>query len=96
MAVGDVKSDEQTVTAGNFLDIIPGSGEQWSIHNIWHAADIEIYYHKTTGPLDCFFDAAIGKGIHAYYVFELTPTLYIRVKNVSASSQVIGYSGRQI
>ncbi|MEM1564054.1 MAG: hypothetical protein QW161_05225 [Candidatus Bathyarchaeia archaeon] len=93
MAVGDVKSDLQNIAAGSFLNIQPPSGEEWVIHNIYHASDVELHFYDGTNSLA--FDTDAGPGVYAKYAFHVTNSRYIRVKNTSASAQLIGYDGVQ-
>ena len=93
MAVGDVVSDLQTITSGNYLDIRPGAGSEWVIHNIYHAdaAHLEVY----DGSNSLIFDADSGPGFWAWYEFHCNNTRRIRVKNTASGDQLIAYDGAQ-
>jgi hypothetical protein len=93
MAVGDVKSGLSSVAAGEYLDIRPSTGEEWVIHNIYHASDIQLELYDGTNSL--IFDTDAGAGVYAKYAFHVTNSIRIRVKNTSASAQLIGYDGVQ-
>jgi hypothetical protein len=93
VAVGDVKSALTSVAAGAYLDIQPPAGEEWVIHNIYHASDIQLEFYDGTNSL--IFDTDAGAGVYAKYAFHVTNSIRIRVKNTSASDQLIGYDGVQ-
>jgi hypothetical protein len=93
MAVGDVKSGISSIASGAYLDIRPPTGEEWVIHNIYHASDIQLELYDGTNSL--VFDTDTGAGVYAKYAFHVTNSIRIRVKNTSASAQLIGYDGVQ-
>jgi len=93
MAVGDVKSDLQSVANGNYLDIRPPSGEEWVIHNIYHSDDAELYFSNGTDEIR--FSSHSGEGGWIGYFFHVTNSHYLRVKNVSGATALIGYDGVQ-
>jgi hypothetical protein len=93
MAVGDVKSGISSVASGAYLDIQPPPGEEWVIHNIYHAGDVQLEFYDGTNSL--IFDTDAGAGVYAKYAFHVTNSIRIRVKNTSASAQLIGYDGVQ-
>jgi len=92
MAVGDVKSGLVNVAAGGYLDIRPPSGEEWVIHNIYHAYDVDLAFTDGTNVLT--FDTDTGAGVYAKYAFHVTNSLWIRVINKdTANPRLIGYDG---
>jgi hypothetical protein len=94
MAVGDVKSNLVSVSANGNLDIRPPSGEEWVIHNIYHAYDVDLVFTDGTNLLT--FDTEIGAGVYARYAFHVTNGLWIRVVNKdSSNARLIGYDGIQ-
>jgi hypothetical protein len=93
MAVGDVVSDIQSIASGSYLDIQPAAGVEWVIHNIYHASDVQLEFYDGTNSL--IFDTDTGAGVYAKYAFHVNNTRRIRVKNTSASAQLIGYDGVQ-
>ena len=94
MAVGDVKSGLVSVAAGGSLDIRPPVGEEWVIHNIYHAYDVDLAFTDGTNVLT--FDTDVGAGVYAKYAFHVTNTLWIRVINKdTANARLIGYDGIQ-
>lgn len=93
MAVGDVVSDIQSITAGAYLDIQPSAGVEAVIHNIYHETDVQIEFYDGTNSL--IFDTDAGAGIYAKYAFHVTNAKRIRVKNTAAGAKLIGYDGIQ-
>lgn len=94
MAVGDVKSGLVSVSAGGYLDIRPPSGEEWVIHNIYHAYDVDLAFTDGTNVL--IFDTDTGAGVYAKYAFHVTNALWIRVINKdTVNPRLIGYCGVQ-
>lgn len=93
MAVGDVKSGISNISSGSYLDIRPPAGEEWVIHNIYHASDVQLEFYDGTNSL--IFDTDAGAGVYAKYSFHVTNSIRIRVKNTSTSPQLIGYDGVQ-
>ena len=95
MTVGDtVVGLSASVADDGYMDIQPGSGIEWSIHNIFWADAVEIYWYDGTNTIK--FDSDGGNGARLNTVLEVTNSKYIRVKNVSDAVQNIGYSGRVI
>jgi hypothetical protein len=93
MAVGDVKSGISSVAPAAYLDIQPPTGEEWVIHNIYHASDVQLEFYDGTNSL--IFDTDAGAGVYAKYAFHVTNSIRIRVKNTTGSAQLIGYDGVQ-
>jgi hypothetical protein len=91
MAIGDIVHGMSDVAAGSALTIQPGAGVEESIHNIYHAAEVELYIVE--GANELLFDDASAKGSWSAYFFHLTNTHYIKVKNTNAASKLIGYDG---
>ena len=93
MGVGDVKSNLSSISDGAYLDIQPPSGEEWVIHNIYHEDDCELYFSDGTNEI--LISSHSGNGGWLGYWFHVTNSRYLRVKNVSGSSALIGYDGVQ-
>ena len=91
MAVGDVVSDLQSIGAGSYLDIRPGSGIEWVIHNIYHEDRVQLSFYDGTNEI--IFDVDYGLGVWAWYEFHCNNTRRIRIKNMAASAKLIGYDG---
>ena len=93
MAVGDVVNGLSSISAGAYLDIQPGSGVEVVIHNIYHAADVELYF--TDGATPFKFDSDTSLGAWTGMFFHVTNGKYLRVKNTNVAAQLIGYDGIQ-
>ncbi len=91
MAVGDVCSDLQSIAASSYLDIRPGSGVEWVIHNIYHEDKVEISFYDGTNEI--VFDVDSGAGSWRWEEFHCTNGRRIRVKNLAGSAKLIGYDG---
>lgn len=94
MAAGDVKSALSAVGAGLYLDIKPGAGEEWCVHNIHHEADAELYFSDGSNRIKVV-PSDSDQGSWPNYVFHLTNTIYLQVKNTNAGSKLVGYDGVQ-
>lgn len=91
-AVGDVVADCQSITTGSTLDIQPGAGVEWIIHNIGFTHEVELQRYDGTNT------AAIvtlsGPGWQNFFPgLHVNNTDRYRVKNNDASSRVICYDG---
>lgn len=93
MAVGDVTNQITLVATGAYLDIQPSTGVEWVIHNIYHEADVELYYHDTENSYNLLFATDTAGGVFADFFFHCTNEHRIRVKNTNASSKLIAYDG---
>lgn len=92
MAVGDVISDIQSIAASAYLDIQPGAGVEYVIHNIYHEDQVEVYFYDGTNNL--LFDSDSGKG-DFQGIYHCENVDRIRVKNTAGTSKLIGYDGVQ-
>lgn len=93
MAVGDVVNGLTSVATTAYLDIVPGAGVEWVIHNIYWGGAVECYFYDGTNEVKFDVDTMFGGRIGA--VFHCTSARRIRIKNVSAGSIFIGYDGIQ-
>lgn len=94
MAAGDVFSCVPTsVAAGASLTIQPGAGVEASIHNLYYAGAVEMYYTDGTNSIKFDSDATAGARLGA--IFHVTNTKYLQVKNVTAGAILIAYDGIQ-
>ena len=91
MAVGDVTCDLQSIANGSYLDIQPGSGVEWVIHNITFAGASELHYYD--GSNDITADTSAGAGMLANMALHCTNSKRYRVKNTSGGSIYISYDG---
>ena len=91
MAVGDVASGKSQVATTAVQTIQPGAGAEWVIHNIYHEAEVELYF--CDGTSDILFDTDSAYGAWTGMFFHVTNTHYLKVKNTNAASKYIGYDG---
>lgn len=93
MAAGDaVVALSASLANNSFLDLQPSGTVEWVIHNIYtpEGAAYELYWYDGTNSLKIDHDAAVGR-----YNLQIhtTNAKYLRIKNVSGSSQNVGYDG---
>jgi len=93
MAIGDVVSGLSSVAADGFLDIRPGAGEEWVIHNIYHEDAVELSFYDGSNTIT--FDVDTGPGVWAWMEYHCNNTRRLRVKNIATASKLIGYDGVQ-
>lgn len=93
MAAGDVVNDIQSISASGYLSVQPSAGVEWVIHNIYYEGAVEIYYFDGTNRIKIASDSANGSLLKQN--FHCTNSKYIQIKNVEASSKLLGYDGVQ-
>lgn len=93
MAAGDAVGLVQSRAASEYMLVQPGSGSEYCIHNIVHAANCELYL--TDGTNDVLFDTGSGNGGWIGQTFFVTYSRYLKVKNISAGAALFGYTGVQ-
>lgn len=91
MAVKDMYDDLVSVGSGSFLDIQPPAGTEVVINNIYHAGSVELYRYDGTDT--CLFATDAGANLIGFNNMRCKNGHYLRVKNVSGATQVIGYDG---
>ena len=91
MAVGDVVSAVNSVLTVAFLDIQPGAGVEWVIHNIYHEADVTVEYFDGTNSV-VFYTGTVA-GALTKHAFHVNNTRRVRVKNTNAATKLIAYDG---
>jgi hypothetical protein len=92
MAVGDTTSALESVNAGSYLAITPGSGAEWIIHNV-HApigTSTELYFYD--GSNEIKIDTNTTGGWMGFFL-HCTNSKYYRIKNTSVSAAYLGYDG---
>lgn len=95
MAVGDVKGSGPTSVSNNaHMDVQATSSEEWVIHNLYlppfaNGYELEWYDGSTAQKVDTL------QGPLYNAMFHVTNTRRIRVKNVTGSSQNLGFDGVQ-
>jgi len=96
MAQGDAVSGWASVASGSFLEVQPGAGVEWSIFTLYSPAEISIWHTDGTNNF-----LIIPKGAASVPTFlnnlglVATNGKWWRIKNENASSQYLGYDGRQ-
>jgi len=88
---GDKTQDFVLTVNDSFLNIQPGIGEEWSIHNIYWGGAAEIY--ATDGTNDILVGSSETSGARLNNYLNCTSTQYFRIKNISGSSVYLGYDG---
>jgi hypothetical protein len=91
MTKGDTVASVASVSAGATKTIQPGAGIEWIVHNIYHAAEVEL--KVVEGANELLFASSSTKGSWGAYFFHLTSTHYLKVKNTNTASKLIGYDG---
>ena len=91
MARGDKVVGLESVGHAAYMTIQPGSGVEWSIHNIYGAAACELYVYN--GAIEIKIDVTTEPKSWLSYFFDLTNAHYLRLKNVSGAAAIFGYDG---
>lgn len=91
MAIGDVQATLSSVIGSATLQVRPGAGDEWVIHNIHSSSSIDIV--TVNGANRCTFDTLIGPGALTAYFFHVTNTQYIELINKGASTITAGFDG---
>ena len=91
MAVGDVKTDQQSVANGARLTIQPSAGVEWVVHNLYFGGAVSI--HRVVSGADLVFDTDTGAGARLAYVWHVTNAIYLELENTSGGASVMGYDG---
>jgi hypothetical protein len=95
MAVGDTKSDLQSIASAARLTIQPAAGEEWIIDSLFAQADAEIEVFDGTNILVLDTSPTTGRW-WANLALRLTNGKYLRLKNLNAASKLLGYMGVQL
>jgi len=94
MAVGDVKNGlSVAVGAGSSMSIQPAGSDEYVIHNIHHADAVELYFTDGANDIKISNDTSFGAWTGMF--FHVTNSIYLKVKNVAAGAQNLGYDGIQ-
>jgi Tfp pilus assembly protein FimT len=94
MAQGDVVSGLTAAVANNgTVNIQPGAGVEWVIHNIYYSGAVE--YYMVNGANTIKFDSDSANSARLGAVFHLNNTQYLQMKNVSGGTANIAYDGVQ-
>jgi len=91
MAIGDAINTLSSVATDSYLDIQPGAGVEWIVHNVLVAETATIELYITDGTNEEKVISSTG-GLLDYH-FHTTNSIYYRVKNTSGSTEYIGFDG---
>ena len=95
MAQGQVVNALSSVSHTQFVDIKPGTGVEWAIHNIYYSGgNVDFYLTNGTDLLKFGSDSTAGT-LSGDIVFHVTNSIWIRVTNTSGGTLLIGYDGVQ-
>lgn len=81
-AVGDTAAACSSVANNAFLDIQPGSGVEWVVHNLWFEDNVELQRYDGTNAVAV---AQYSQGFKDL-VTHVTNSNRIRVKNIHGSA----------
>ena len=90
MAVGDAVVNLTSVANGAYLPAQPGAGVEWFIHQWYHEDAVEFYWYDGTNNL--LSGSATGAD-HPPWGGRATNSIYPRIKNVSGTTKLLGFSG---
>lgn len=91
MAQGDVVAETASVANGAYMDIQPGAGAEWIIHNLYWAGAVELYKYDGTDTIKFSSDTAFGALMGT--IINISNAHYLRIKNVSGGAIICGYDG---
>lgn len=93
MAQGDAIAEIQETQGGSTLSIQPGSGTEWTIHNVYHGTDATL--EITDGSISSEVDSISGSGCWAAQTWHLTNNHYLNLtlNASSTTSALTGYDG---
>ena len=88
--VGGTQADCQSIATGARLDIQPGAGVEWDIHNVYFTHQVTL--ERFDGTDNAAFATYSGPGRQNFIpALRVTNTNRLRVLNDDASSRVICY-----
>jgi len=96
MTRGDaVVGFQKDVASGGTVDIRPSADEEWTIHNIYvgGAASLIRVYDDGTTQYEIPIDSVSSAGGWLNYVFHVTNSHFLRVKNDDSSSIHVAWDG---
>lgn len=89
-AVGDTVADCQSIASSARLDVQPGAGVEWIVHNIFFTHQVTL--DRFDGTDTAAFLVLSGAGWQNFQPgFHVTNTNRLRIQNNDASSRVICY-----
>lgn len=97
MAQGDVVTIAPTsLTNGSLYNIQPGSGVEWTIHNIVFGGAVEVYKTDSlTGVNAIKWATSNANGGFMNTFLHCTNTVWYQIKNVSGGTIYVSYDGTQ-
>ena len=94
MAAGDVFQEGPTsITDTSFLDIQPGAGIEWVIHNVYVPVGTDVEFEYFDGTNIIKFDEDAVDGTRFMVNWHVTNTSRVRVKNVSGGTAFLAADG---
>ena len=94
MAAGDVFQEGPTsITDTSLLDIQPGAGIEWVIHNVYVPEGKAVEFEYFDGTNIILFDSDSVDGSRFMVNWHATNTSRVRVKNVSGGTIFIAADG---
>jgi hypothetical protein len=92
MAAGDAYlKDPTSITNNSFLELQPAGGTEIVLHTIYYAGAVELYFYDGTDTIK--FDTDGAAGVRRNLNHHCSNTVWVRVKNVSGSTMMIGADG---
>lgn len=93
MAKGDaVVALGSIITTTSYQDLQPAGTVEWIIHEIYCAADCEIYWYDGSNQILLDTTPTTGRW-YSNLTIHCTNAMRIRIKNINAASKYIGYAG---
>lgn len=92
MAKMDVVQSLESVAAAAYMTIRPSSGIEWAVHSIGHAGTASLSFYDGTNELT-FEASKAGPHCWNFYVWHVTNTYYMRVKNEDGTAKIMYYDG---
>jgi hypothetical protein len=93
MASGDAVNALASVAASGTLNIQPGAGNEWIVHNIFlpegSTSGVEVY--AVTGAVECLLKTVTDPLLT--FNFHVTNTYFLKLKNLAGVNVVLGYDG---
>lgn len=91
MAIGDTVSALTSVADDAYLDVQPGVGAEWIIHNIFCPNDADIELYVSDGTNSVLIDTNTGGYMNTR--FHPKNAIYLKIRNVSGVAAYLGYDG---
>ena len=92
MAVGDAKVNIVRSAQSATVVAQPGAGEEWLIHTLVTQSGKSMEVHLWDGTGYVLYDTLTGGTVHNL-IFRLTNSFYMKLINLDAANNGIGYMG---